>query len=98
EDFEIKSMKEKRMEFFKQNLGKHLTAHRRVSLSTLSDNFKIPKKIIKRYMINLIDKGVLKGYFDKGTYIRDISKPVLLPEKIKCPHCEKEINLKESLE
>ncbi|MFO8020406.1 MAG: hypothetical protein R6U96_17425, partial [Promethearchaeia archaeon] len=63
EDFEIKSMKEKRMEFFKQNLGKHLTAHRRVSLSTLSDNFKIPKKIIKRYMINLIDKGVLKGYF-----------------------------------
>lgn len=99
EDFEIKSMKEKRMEFFKQNIGKYLTAHRRISLSTLSENFKVPKNIIKRYMIDLIDKGVLKGYFDKETYIRDISKPILIKElQIKCPYCKKEINLKESLE
>ncbi|MGV9173524.1 MAG: hypothetical protein ACOC44_00565 [Promethearchaeia archaeon] len=93
EDFEIKSMKEKRMKFFKENLGKYLTAHRRITLNTLSENFKIPKKVIKQYMVNLLNKGVLKGYFDKNVYIRDISKPVLLHEKLTCPHCKKEINI-----
>lgn len=98
EDFEIKSQKEKRMEFFKKNLGKYLTAHRRISLNTLSENFQIPKNIIKRYMVDLLNKGILKGYFDKNLYIRDISKPVLLPDKVQCPHCKEDISLKDSIE
>ncbi len=88
EDFKIMDLKEKRIEFMKQNVGKFISPHRWIKIKDIANNFKIPKDIVILYMKKLINEGVIRGYIEGESFIRDLS----LPKEIECPHCNKKFN------
>ena len=89
EGFKVMDMKERRIKFMKKNLPKFLAAHRSVKLKELSNNFKVPKEIVKSYLIKLVDDGKLRGYFEGEEFKRDFS----LPDEMECPKCGEKFKL-----
>ncbi len=92
EDFKIMDIKERRIEFMKQNIGRFISPHRSIKIREISSNFKVPRNITMLYIKKLINEEVLRGYLVGETFIRDLS----LPET--CPHCNKKIDLLENEE
>jgi len=92
EDFKIMDIKERRIEFMKQNIGRFISPHRSIKIREISSNFKVPRTITMLYIKKLINEEVLRGYLVGETFIRDLS----LPEN--CPHCNKRIDLVEDEE
>ena len=88
DDFKIMDIKEKRIEFMKENIGRYISPHRWIKIKDIANNFKIPRDIVIRYMKKLINNGVIRGYIEGDTFIRDLS----LPKEIECPHCNKKFN------
>jgi len=86
-DFEVKDLRERRIEFMKQNIGRFVSPHRSIKIREISSNFKVPRSITMLYIKKLINEEILRGYLVGETFIRDLS----LPET--CPHCNKKIDL-----
>ena len=87
EDFKVMDIKERRIEFMKQNIGRFISPHRSIKIREISSNFKVPKIITQLYIKKLINEETLRGYLVGETFIRDLS----LPET--CPHCGKGLDL-----
>jgi hypothetical protein len=94
DDFKIMDIKEKRIEFMKQSIGRFISPHRWIKFRDIASNFKIPKDVVMHIMKKQINEGVLRGYIEGDTFIKDLS----LPEEIECPHCNKKFNPKENEE
>ena len=94
EDFKIMDLKERRIEFMRLNVGKFISPHRWIKIKDIVNNFKIPKDVVISFLKKLINEGVLRGYIEGETFIRDLS----LPEEIECPHCKKKFNPRENEE
>ena len=88
QDFKIMDVKEKRIEFMKENIGRYISPHRWIKFKDIATNFKIPKDVVLLYMKKLINEGVIRGYIEGDTFIRDLS----LPKEIECPHCKQKFN------
>ncbi|MHA1342568.1 MAG: hypothetical protein ACTSQG_01160, partial [Promethearchaeota archaeon] len=92
EGFKIMDVKERRIKFMQENIGKFISPHRSIKIKDISSNFKVPKNIVMAYLKKLIDQGVIRGFFEGDTFFRDLS---LHLEKINCPYCAKEIDLRD---
>ncbi len=78
-----KSVKQKRIEFMKENFGKFLAPYRIIKVKEIANNFKVPLQIVKLHMTNLLNEGALRGYFERDVFIRDTSTPESEPKKPK---------------
>jgi len=94
EGFKLLDIKERRLEFMKKNIGRFISPHRWIKIREISNNFKVPKNITILFMKQLINEGILKGYIEGETFIRDLS----LQSEVKCPYCNKEIDLRKNEE
>ena len=92
ENFEIMDIKERRIKFMRENIGKFLTAYRSIKIKEIAGNFKVPNDLIISYMRKLMDQGILMGYFEGDSFIRDLSQKT---KEIECPNCKEKINLKD---
>ncbi len=78
-----KSVKQKRIEFMKENFGKFIAPYRIIKVKEIANNFKVPTQIVKLHMTNLLNEGALRGYFESDVFIRDTSTSELEPKKPK---------------
>lgn len=89
-DFKIMDVKEKRIKFMYENIGKFIAPHRSIKIKEISNNFKVPKEIVVGYLKKLINQDILRGYIEESDiFIRDLS----IPKDIICPNCKEKIKL-----
>lgn len=90
EDFKIIDIKEKRINFMKENMPKFISAYKSLKIKDIASNFKVPKEVVLSHLTKLLEKKQLKGYLEEDTFYRDFSVD---REEVNCPNCGKTINL-----